>query len=170
MNTILIYPEFEKVVAERLHAFRQKYDPNVDNWKPHITLLHPTLTTVNLDKLKDITQFDIVIEGSEISWDNLLFLTITTGTEQIQNIQKILDLPASKPHITIANLQLNPHEYDPTNPLKRELDAERKNKAIAQLNTFFKPQRIRVTHVTFEVLSEDYTKILRQERIQLLHK
>jgi len=38
---LLYHPKFDRKTEENIKAFRRKYDPFVDSWKPHIPFIFP---------------------------------------------------------------------------------------------------------------------------------
>ena len=88
---LLCYPRFDRETGENIEAFRRKYDPFVDSWKPHIPFIFPVpCNEVEEEKfaghvetvLKNWKPFPIRIGGFTKSWDHLLFLLLKEGNRE----------------------------------------------------------------------------------------
>jgi hypothetical protein len=88
---LLYYPKFDRKTEENIKAFRRKYDPFVDSWKPHIPFMFPVpcseveeakLTEHVETVLKNWKPFPIHIGGFRKSWDHWLFLLLKKGNEE----------------------------------------------------------------------------------------
>jgi hypothetical protein len=86
--TLVYYPNFDGKTGEDIEAFRRKYDPFVDSWKPHIPFIFPVpCNEVEEEKftdhvetvLKNWKPFSIRIGGFVKSWDHWLFLLLKEG-------------------------------------------------------------------------------------------
>jgi len=88
---LLYYPRFDRKTGENIEAFRRKYDPLADSWKPHMPFIFPVpCTEVEEGKftehvetvLKRWKPFPIHIGGFAKSWDHLLLLLLREGNEK----------------------------------------------------------------------------------------
>lgn len=88
---LLYYPRFDRKTGENIEAFRRKYDPFADSWKPHIPFIFPVrCTEVEEGKFTEHVEtvlerwkpFPIHIAGFKKSWDHLLFLLLREGNEK----------------------------------------------------------------------------------------
>jgi 2'-5' RNA ligase len=88
---LLYYPKFDRKTGENIKAFRRKYDPFVDSWKPHIPLIFPVACSeVEEEKLTEHIEtvlenwepFPIYIGGFRKSWDDWLFILLKKGNEE----------------------------------------------------------------------------------------
>ena len=88
---LLYYPKFDRRTDESIRAFRMKYDPFVDFWKPHIPFIFPVpCNAVEEEKfmkhvetvLKNWEPFHIRIGGFAKSWDHWLFLLLKEGNKE----------------------------------------------------------------------------------------
>jgi hypothetical protein len=89
---LLYYPRFDRKTGENIEAFRRKYDPFVDSWKPHIPFIFPVpCNEIEEEKftdhvetvLKNRKPFPIHIGGFRRSWDHAwLFLLLKEGNEE----------------------------------------------------------------------------------------
>jgi len=88
---LLYYPRFDRKTGEDIEAFRRKYDPFADSWKPHIPFIFPVpcneieeekLTEHVETVLKSWKPFPIHIGGFVKSWDHLLLLLLREGNEK----------------------------------------------------------------------------------------
>src|SRR3989344_6774673 len=89
---LLFYPRFSKKVEREIRSFRIKYDPFVNSWKPHITLVFPVSNKDISEEefIKNIKNtlskwksFDIHVNGFEKSWDNWLFILLKEGNDKV---------------------------------------------------------------------------------------
>jgi hypothetical protein len=88
---LVYYPEFDEKTEENIEAFRRKYDPFVDSWKPHVPFIFPVpCSEVEEEKitehvetvLKNWKSFSIQLGGFRKSWDHWLFLLLKKGNEE----------------------------------------------------------------------------------------
>jgi hypothetical protein len=88
---LLHYPRFDRKTGEDIEAFRRKYDPFVDSWKPHIPFIFPVpCTEVEEAKLtehvetvlKNWKPFPIHIGGFVKSRDHWLLLLLKEGNRE----------------------------------------------------------------------------------------
>ena len=88
---LLYYPRFDRKTGEDIEAFRRKYDPFADSWKPHIPFIFPVpcneieeekLTEHVETVLRNWNPFPIQIGGFTKSWDHWLFLLLKEGNEE----------------------------------------------------------------------------------------
>jgi 2'-5' RNA ligase len=88
---LVYYPKFDRKTEENIKAFRRKYDPFVDSWKPHIPFIFPVpCSEVEEEKLTEHVEtvlrnwksFPIRIGGFRKSWDHWLFLVLKEGNEE----------------------------------------------------------------------------------------
>lgn len=90
-HSLLFYPRFDRKTEDNIEAFRRKYDPFVDHWKPHIPFVFPVPSNkVKEEKfmqhikavLKNWKPFPIRIGGFAKSWDHWLFLLLKEGNKE----------------------------------------------------------------------------------------
>jgi len=88
---LLYYPRFDRKTGEDIEAFRRKYDPFADSWKPHIPFIFPVpCNEIEEEKLTEHVEtvlrnwkpFPIQIGGFTKSWDHWLFLLLKEGNEE----------------------------------------------------------------------------------------
>jgi hypothetical protein len=88
---LLYYPRFDGKTGEDIGAFRRKYDPFADSWKPHMPFIFPVpcdeieeeAFTEHVETvLKRWKPFPIHIGGLAKSWDHLLLLLLREGNEK----------------------------------------------------------------------------------------
>jgi len=88
---LIYYPRFSRKTGEDIGAFRRKYDPFADSWKPHMPFIFPVpcdgieeekLTEHVETVLKRWKPFPIHIGGFAKSWDHWLFLLLREGKEK----------------------------------------------------------------------------------------
>lgn len=124
---------FPSINLEEINKFRQKYDPNWNIIKPHITLISP-ISDVPKDLFqhietiaKGVKSLPINLNGLTKSFDNYLFLQVKEGNHEVIELHNKLysgilapylksDIPFS-PHLTIGyfgteNNELNKELYE----------------------------------------------------------
>jgi hypothetical protein len=88
---LVYYPEFDRKTEENIEAFRRKYDPFVDSWKPHVPFIFPVpCSEVQEEKvtehvetvLRNWKPFPIQTGGFTKSWDHWLLLLLKKGNEE----------------------------------------------------------------------------------------
>jgi hypothetical protein len=88
---LLYYPRFDRKTGEDIEAFRRKYDPFADSWKPHIPFIFPVPCNYIEERkftehvetvLKSWKPFPIHIGGFTKSWDHWIFLLLREGNEK----------------------------------------------------------------------------------------
>jgi len=88
---LLYYPRFDRKTGEDIEAFRRKYDPFADSWKPHIPFIFPVPCNEVEEEgfighvetvLKNWKPFDIRIGGFRKSRDHWLLLLLEEGNEK----------------------------------------------------------------------------------------
>ena len=88
---LLYYPRFDGKTGEDIEAFRRKYDPFADSWKPHLPFIFPVRCddieeerfTEHVETvLKCWKPFPIHIGGFTKSWDHWLLLLLREGNEK----------------------------------------------------------------------------------------
>jgi hypothetical protein len=89
---LLYYPTFDRKTGENIEAFRRKYDPFADSWKPHLPFIFPVpCNEIEEEKftehvetvLKSWKPLPIHIGGFTKSWDHLLLLLLREGNEKV---------------------------------------------------------------------------------------
>lgn len=84
--------------SPKIDQFRRKHDPRVEVTRPHVTLLFPIGDSIDEKKLinhitkvlKDWKAFHISLAGVTKSWDNYIFLTVSSGKEQVIKLHDAL--------------------------------------------------------------------------------
>ena len=110
---------FPSIDLDEINNFRQKYDPNWNIIRPHITLVSPIsdisekLLFQHIETIiKELKSFPINLNGLTKSFDNYLFLQVKKGKEEITQLHDKLysgmfasylqsDISFS-PHITLS--------------------------------------------------------------------
>lgn len=78
---------YPNINTEDINQIRQKYDPQVDVIKPHITLVFPVVESINKNNLilhidsilSKWKTFPICLKGLQKSWDEYMFLMVEEG-------------------------------------------------------------------------------------------
>ncbi|MEH2062920.1 MAG: 2'-5' RNA ligase family protein [Nostoc sp.] len=78
---------YPNINTEDINQIRQKYDPQVDLIDPHITLVFPTIESINkknlilhIDSILSKWKiFSICLKGLQKSWDEYMFLMVEEG-------------------------------------------------------------------------------------------
>ncbi|WP_158634005.1 2'-5' RNA ligase family protein [Radiobacillus deserti] len=149
-RSICVFPKF--VNMNRIEKWREKYDTLFGKINPHVTLVFPfkseldkeSLETHVRDILDGVNPFIIELNGVSRTDDNLLYLTVGKGVEELVEIHDRLysrvlqpflrkDLPYN-PHVTIGRLDSKQaleeayrdvrSEFESTQTLVRELAVE----------------------------------------------
>jgi len=148
---LLYYPNFDKKTEENIEAFRRRYDPFADSWKPHIPFMFPVpcneveeakLTEHVETVLKNWKPFNIRIRGFTKSWDHWLFLLLKEGNREAIALHDELYtgvlLPYLKrdieyiPHIGIGLFVRKNAGYNALNPKKVDFDAKLYSQALKE--------------------------------------
>lgn len=105
-----------------IDSFRQKYDPRADIIKPHLTFVFPVEASINVNTLtkhvehiaSQTKSFNFTLSGITRSWDDIIFLTVSKGEDQILKLhQNLYSNELEKylrkdiqfiPHITLGEL------------------------------------------------------------------
>lgn len=149
---LLYYPKFDRKIEENIKAFRRKYDPFVDSWKPHIPFIFPVacneieeekLTEHIETVLKNWKPFPIHIGGFRKSWDRAwLFLLLKKGNEEAIALHDELYAGILSPHLR-RDIQYIPHigiglfvrkdaGYNVLDPKKIDFDAKLYSQALKE--------------------------------------
>jgi hypothetical protein len=150
-HSLLFYPRFDRKTEDNIKAFRRKYDPFVDHWKPHIPFVFPVPDNKVKEGefmqhikavMKNWKPFPIRIGGFEKSWDHWLFLLLKEGNEKVIALHDelytgILAPYLRKdikfiPHIGIALFVRKDSGYSVLNPKKVTYDVELYTKALKE--------------------------------------
>jgi 2'-5' RNA ligase len=151
---LLYYPRFEKKTEEMIMAFRKKYDPFVDSWKPHIPFIFPVpcsefeeakLTEHIETVLKNWEPFPIQIGGFRKSWDHWLFLLLKKGNEEVIALHDELYTGILSPHLK-RDIEYIPHigiglfvrkdaGYNVLHPEKVDFDAKLYSQALKEVQS-----------------------------------
>ncbi len=148
---LLYYPEFDRKTGENIKAFRRKYDPFVDSWKPHIPFIFPVpCSEVEEAKLVEHVEtvlrnwkpFPIQIEGFTKSQDNWLLLLLKKGNKEAIALHDELYtgmlLPYLRrdikyiPHIGIGLFVRKNARYNILDPKKVAFDAKLYSQALKE--------------------------------------
>jgi 2'-5' RNA ligase len=148
---LVYYPKFDRKTEEKIEAFRRKYDPFVDSWKPHVTFMFPVpCNEVEEEKisahvkavLKNWKPFPIRIGGFRKSWDHWLFLLLKEGNEEAIALHDelytgILSSCLRRdiryiPHIGIGLFVKKDAGYNVLNPKKADFDAQLYSQALKE--------------------------------------
>jgi len=148
---LLYYPNFDKKTEENIEAFRRRYDPFADSWKPHIPFMFPVpcneveeakLTEHVETVLKNWKPFNIRIGGFTKSWDHWLFLLLKEGNREAIALHDELYtgilLPYLRrdikyiPHIGIGLFVRKNAGYNALNPKKVDFDAKLYSQALKE--------------------------------------
>jgi hypothetical protein len=148
---LLYYPKFDKKTKENIEAFRRKYDPFADSWKPHIPFIFPVpcneveeakLTEHIETVLKNWKPFPISIGGFTKSWDHWLFLLLKEGNREAIALHDELYtgmlLPYLRrdveyiPHIGIGLFVRKNAGYNALSPKKVDFDAKLYSQALKE--------------------------------------
>jgi hypothetical protein len=149
--SLLFYPRFDRKTEENIEAFRRKYDPFVDYWKPHIPFVFPVPGNKVKEEefmqhvravLKSWKPFPIRIGGFEKSWDHWLLLLLKEGNGKVIALHDELYTgilaPCLRkdikfiPHIGIALFVRKDSGYSVLNPKKVAYGAELYAKALKE--------------------------------------
>jgi hypothetical protein len=148
---LLYYPKFDRKTEENIKAFRKKYDPSVDSWKPHIPFIFPVacseveegkLTAHIETVLKNWKPFPIHIGGFRKSWDHWLFLLLKKGNEEAIALYDELYTGMLSPYLR-RDIEYIPHigigffvrkdaGYDVLDPEKVDFDAKLYSQALGE--------------------------------------
>lgn len=99
-----------------LDAFRRKYDPRVAVTPPHVTFLFPVDASIGEREISDHIAaviknwklFSITLEGAVLSWDNLIFLTVSNGKSEIIKLHDQLYTGLLASHLR-SDIEFIPH-------------------------------------------------------------
>jgi hypothetical protein len=147
---LLYYPKFDWRTEENIKAFRRKYDPFADSWRPHIPFIFPVpfseveeeLTEHVETVLRNWKPFLIRIRGFAKSWDHWLFLLLKEGNEEAIALHDELYTDTLSPylrrdieyipHIGIGLLVRKDARYNVLDPKKVDFDAELYSQALKE--------------------------------------
>jgi hypothetical protein len=173
-HSLLFYPRFDRKTEENIEAFRRKYDPFVDNWRPHIPFVFPVPSNKVKEEefmqhvravLKNWKPFPIRISGFRKSWDHWLLLLLKEGNDKVIALHDelytgILTPYLRKdikfiPHIGIALFVRKNSGYNILDPKKVVYDAEQYGKALKEaealgIDSFDTVDKLAVNKVIFE--------------------
>lgn len=150
-HSLLFYPRFDRKTGENIEAFRRKYDPFVDYWKPHIPFVFPVPSNKVKEEefmqhvravLKNWKPFPIRIGGFEKSWDHWLLLLLKEGNDKVIALHDELYTGILAPYLR-KDIKFNPHigialfvrkdsGYNILDPKKVVYDAELYAKALKE--------------------------------------
>jgi hypothetical protein len=148
---LVYYPKFDRKTEENLEAFRRKYDPFVDSWKPHIPFIFPVacseleeakITEHVETVLKNWKPFPIHIGGFRKSWDHWLFLLLNKGNEEAIALHDELYTGILSPYLR-RDIEYIPHigiglfvrkdaGYNVLDPKKVDFDAKLYSQALKE--------------------------------------
>ena len=140
---LLYYPKFDRKTGENIEAFRRKYDPFADSWKPHIPFIFPVpCNEVEEEKftehvetvLKNWKPFPIQIGGFTKSWDHWLLLLLKEGNREAVALHDELYTGILSPYLR-RDIEYIPHigiglfvrkdaGYNALDPKKVDFDAK----------------------------------------------
>jgi len=148
---LVYYPKFDRKTEEGIEAFRRKYDPFVDSWKPHIPFIFPVpcseveeekLTAHIETVLKNWKPFPIHIGGFRKSWDHWLFLLLKKGDEEAIALHNELYTGMLSPylrreieyipHIGIGLFAKKDAGYNVLDPKKVDFDSKLYSQALKE--------------------------------------
>jgi len=141
----------DRKTEENIKAFRKKYDPFVDSWKPHIPFIFPVacseIEEAKLAEhietvLKNWKPFPIHIEGFRKSWDHWLFLLLKKGNEEAIALHDELYTDILSPYLR-RDIEYIPHigiglfvkkdaGYNVLDPKKVDLNAKLYSQALKE--------------------------------------
>jgi len=147
--SLIIYPTIK---TDKINLFRKKYDPFFNVIEPHISLIFPVKVPTEITENKLIKhiqktissykKFAIEIGGSDIAWDNWLFLLLKKGNSKIIKLHDDLYSGDMErfwrkdikfvPHIAIGSFTKAKMGYDLRDPKKLELDKEKYKRALKE--------------------------------------
>ena len=112
-QAIVTYPKIKDTSS--IQAIREKYDPQFQLIKPHITVVFP-FPAIDKDVLcKHINRilsfhsaFNITLEGLKCSFDNYLFLLINQGNDTIVRLHDELYTKVLAEHLR-KDIEYDPH-------------------------------------------------------------
>jgi hypothetical protein len=148
---LLYYPKFDRRTEENIRAFRMKYDPFVDSWKPHIPFIFPLPCNAVEDGkfikhvetvLKNWKPFQIPIGGFAKSWDHWLFLLLKEGNKEAIALHDELYTGILSPYLR-RDIEYIPHigiglfvrkgaGYNVLDPKKVDFDAKLYSQALKE--------------------------------------
>ena len=148
---LLYYPRFDRKTGEDIEAFRRKYDPFVDSWKPHLPFIFPVpcngveeerFTDHVETVLKNWKPFPVRIGGFAKSWDHWLFLLLKEGNREAVALHDELYigvlLPYLRkdieyiPHISIGLFVRKNAGYNALDPKEVDFDAKLYSQALKE--------------------------------------
>jgi hypothetical protein len=151
---LVYYPKLDRKTEENIKAFRRKYDPFVDYWRPHIPFIFPVpCSEVEETKLVEHIEtvlkrwkpFPIRIGGFEKSWDHWLLLLLKEGNGKIIALHDelytgILSSYLRKdieyiPHIGLALFVRKDAGYNVLDPKEVDLDAKLYSQALKEVES-----------------------------------
>ena len=166
---IMIFPEFENM--EIVDKIREKYDPFVNNVKPHVTLVFPFdsyIKSEDLEKylnetLSDEKIFDIRLKDVikiDDKTGKFLFLTLKDGNEKVKELNKLLYsgiLEKYKPEF------LNTVEFMPHMTLGKFDSSEKLNIAYENIKNMQDEFKSTIKKVSVEIIDENMDSIIEME-------
>lgn len=131
--------------TDNIERISKKYDPTYGLVGPHVTLVFPFSTedveeAGLVEELRAVANetepFKVCFADTELSWDQWLFLTPTTGRDDFTSLHdRLYELPELRlylrkdilfvPHIVLGQFVLAGNDYDLANPTQLPLDQER---------------------------------------------
>jgi hypothetical protein len=150
-HVLVYYPKFDRKIEENIEAFRRKYDPYVDSWKPHVPFIFSVpCNEVEEERfaehvetvLKNWKPFPIQIGGFTKSWDHWLFLLLKKGNEEAIALHDELYTGILSPYLR-RDIEYIPHigiglfvrkdaGYNVLNPEKVDFDAKLYSQALKE--------------------------------------
>jgi len=149
--SLVCYPEFDEKTEENIEAFRRKYDPFVDSWRPHIPFIFPVpcngveeerFTDHVETVLKNWKPFPVRIGGFAKSWDHWLFLLLKEGNREAVALHDELYTGILSPYLR-RDIEYIPHigiglfarknaGYNALDPKKVDFDAKLYSQALKE--------------------------------------
>lgn len=163
---ILIFAEFENV--EKINELRKKYDPSAAKVAPHITLVFPFESNIELSKLKKhveesikgVRPFQMKLQGISGESKNYLFLNVIKGKDELTKLHdrlytgilekykpEFLNTTKFKPHLTIGKID----------------DNEEFIRALKDTKSFNEVFRMEANKITVEIIGENQESIIESE-------
>jgi len=147
---LVFYPQLDSELSEAIARIRRKYDPTADHSEPHITMVFPVPDTVGetelishiAEVLEDIESFEIELGGFRKSRDHWLFLTLTSGVQEVQELNRSLytgilgeyrrDDIAFVPHLGLGLFVREGANYSWDHPRAADLDQRKYEGALQE--------------------------------------
>ncbi|MGL4741664.1 MAG: 2'-5' RNA ligase family protein [Sarcina sp.] len=162
---IMIVPKFDNV--EVINKIRRKYDPVESLVVPHITLVFPFESDLSAEEIKehvenavkDMKPFDVELQGivSTESFDNLMFLEVKKGHEELEKLHENLYTGILKKYRPkwLANSKFKAHMT--VGKVAKRYDLLKVLSKLEAVQDVFKAT---VTDVVVEVIGKDSLSII----------